>query len=177
MSFHRPAFLNESHGKVIEQWLVGGEAAHVAEIVHAGHEAFTEEMMPHAVGKHARGEWVLGVGQPVGQLNRPRLWAISGSPPRFSTWIKRRGVFGPALWTLPRMAIWMSPGLSPSSAAMIRGCFTALASSDFNSFSSSTSRALSALSVGTGLSGLAIGLGVAGLFSGNNWTASAMTWF
>ena len=66
--FHRPTFLHESNGKVIEQRLVGWQAAHVAEVVHAGHEAFAEEMMPHAVGKHARGERMLGAGHPVSQL-------------------------------------------------------------------------------------------------------------
>ena len=54
MSFSSTNLLNESHGKVIEQWLVGGEAAHVAEIVHAGHEAFTEEMMPRGWQTRAR---------------------------------------------------------------------------------------------------------------------------
>ena len=57
----------EGGGEPVEEFGVGGEVAHVAEVVRGIDEAAAEVVVPDAVDDAAPGEGVLGVGDPVGE--------------------------------------------------------------------------------------------------------------
>ena len=66
--FGGPAPRLESTRQMIEQFWVSGPVSTETEIVGAGHQAPPEQVQPDAVDGNARGQWVVGVGQPCGQF-------------------------------------------------------------------------------------------------------------
>ena len=58
----------KAHREVVEQPGVGGAFSGRAEVVHRAHDALAEEVVPNAVGHHARGERVIRLREPIGQL-------------------------------------------------------------------------------------------------------------
>ena len=66
--FDGPALLDEFDGQPIEQRLVGGLFAEASEVIDAGDNALAEVPAPDAIGHHARGERVAGLGHPLGEL-------------------------------------------------------------------------------------------------------------
>ena len=66
--FDGPALFDEFDGQPIEQWLVSGLFAEAAKVIRAGDDAFAEVPAPDAIGHYARGERVVGLGHPLGEL-------------------------------------------------------------------------------------------------------------
>ena len=64
---HAPTAADEFGGEVVEEFGVGGLEAHAAEVAWRLHEAGAEVALPDAVDHDAGGEWVLCVGDPVGE--------------------------------------------------------------------------------------------------------------
>ena len=58
---------------MVEKFGVAGWVAGGAEIVHAANQPRAEQPVPNAVGHHPRGEWVIGVGDPLCQLQSAAL--------------------------------------------------------------------------------------------------------
>ena len=65
---HRPAFLDERGGQVVEQLGVRRQFADVAEVVDRADQAGAEQMMPDAVDHHPRRQRIVGAGDPLGQF-------------------------------------------------------------------------------------------------------------
>ena len=66
--FYRPVVFDKTHRQVVEQLGVGGVFAGRAEVIHRVHDARPEEVMPNAVGHHARCEWVVWLREPTSKL-------------------------------------------------------------------------------------------------------------
>ena len=65
---HIPAVFNKLHGQPVKQLGVAREIALRAEVRAGFHQARAEELLPHAVNRHARGERMLTADQPVGEI-------------------------------------------------------------------------------------------------------------
>ena len=65
---HIPAVLDELHRQPVEQFGVHRQLALRAEVRAGFYEAHAEELLPNAVDRHARGERVLAVHQPIGEI-------------------------------------------------------------------------------------------------------------
>src|SRR5688572_19844808 len=66
--FHAPAGADEFRGQRIEQFRMRGWNAELPEVVWRAYEAFAEVILPDAVDHHARGERIVGAGDPAREL-------------------------------------------------------------------------------------------------------------
>ncbi|MFM1944029.1 MAG: hypothetical protein RI897_3011 [Verrucomicrobiota bacterium] len=72
--FDGPSVLDEFGGEPVEEFRVSGRDAVGAEVTGGGGDAGAEGVVPEAVDEDAGGEWVLGVGDPVGELGAALLF-------------------------------------------------------------------------------------------------------
>ena len=79
-----PAFLDKIIGEPIEQLGMRGRLAEHAEVVRAGNDAAPKQVMPNAIGVHARGQRIRRIGNVRGQrkpaslVRSSRLGVIEG---------------------------------------------------------------------------------------------------
>ena len=66
--FQAPAMFLEFTGQPVEQLGVRDTAAGRTEVSQRRHQTTSKVMVPHAIGDHSRGEWILIAGEPACQL-------------------------------------------------------------------------------------------------------------
>ena len=87
--FHAPLPLDEFASQPIQQLGMGGRHSSLAEIAGRAHDALAEMMLPDAVHHDARGERVVGRGDPIGKA-APAI-ARFGVRRRLREWSLARG--------------------------------------------------------------------------------------
>ena len=76
--FDTPALVREPAGQAIEQLGMSGFLPEEAKVIHGGHDALIEVPGPNAVHRHARGQRMLGAGEPAGEFEAAALIRLEG---------------------------------------------------------------------------------------------------
>ena len=65
--FRTPLVIHEISRKPVEKLGVGGEVALESEVLGRAGETLAEKLLPDPVHVYAGGEWVIGLGEPLGE--------------------------------------------------------------------------------------------------------------